>query len=155
MIKKFNNNKGSGLITTRSIQEGTLIHKYTGNVCELQNIPADLDKYYLQFGQNLFVGPKNSEEINDFYFINHSCNPNSWLFVYKEPFLIAKRDINSGEELTFDYSLSSFYDPWEMECLCGEINCRIHIGSIDRYHNDFIENNKKYLPNYIRNFYRL
>ncbi|MBU3968733.1 SET domain-containing protein-lysine N-methyltransferase [Patescibacteria group bacterium] len=57
------------------------------------------------------------------WFMNHSCEPNVWM---EESFtLVAKRDINIGEEITSDYSIwesESYISKWE--CKCGSKNCR-------------------------------
>ncbi len=57
-------------------------------------------------------------------FLNHSCDPNVW-FTNGWP-LTARRDINAGEELTFDYSTGETY-PLHSECQCGSNDCRHHV----------------------------
>lgn len=53
-------------------------------------------------------------------YVNHSCSPNSLSTVWG--FEIAIRDIEAGEEITDDYGL--FNLEWEMECSCGQKDCR-------------------------------
>jgi SET domain-containing protein len=65
----------------------------------------------------------NASDPND-AFINHSCDPNLW-FSDGWP-LTARRDIQAGEELTFDYATGETY-PLKGECQCGSINCRHHM----------------------------
>ena len=59
--------------------------------------------------------------------LNHSCNPNVVDSSHKEPEgeAIAARDIQKGEELTYDYT-HQYYDKnlHSFECLCGASNCR-------------------------------
>lgn len=55
--------------------------------------------------------------------INHSCNPNceAWI-VGRKIFIHALRDINAGEELTFDYGFD--IDCYEDHpCRCGSESC--------------------------------
>ncbi len=55
-------------------------------------------------------------------FWNHNCNPNSAPLT--EEMDIAVRDIQKGEELTYDYAvlLKDFEPP--VKCKCSEKNCR-------------------------------
>ena len=70
--------------------------------------------------------------------VNHSCEPNLGLFPMRGAvgaargtghdlgglYLVARKDIAVGEELSFDYSTSMVDEPWAMECACGEAACR-------------------------------
>lgn len=58
---------------------------------------------------------------------NHSCNPNAG--IKGQIVLVAMRDIQAGEEITFDYAMclyspSDTTDGYEMKCQCGAENCR-------------------------------
>jgi hypothetical protein len=59
--------------------------------------------------------------------LNHSCDPNVVDSSHKEPEgeAIAARDIQKGEELTYDYTFQ-YYDRslHSFHCLCGASNCR-------------------------------
>jgi hypothetical protein len=58
-------------------------------------------------------------------FINHSCDPNCEADEIKgRVWIVASRDIEGGEELTYDYSLydGDLDDP--SPCFCGASNCR-------------------------------
>ena len=57
--------------------------------------------------------------------VNHSCAPNLGLFPMVgagggdgDLFLVARREIAAGEELSFDYSTSMVDEPWAMDCAC-------------------------------------
>ena len=66
-------------------------------------------------------------------FVNHSCEPNcemqKWS-VHGLPrmALFALRDINAGEELTYDYNFALFNPSEGQECRCGSDACRGVIG---------------------------
>jgi SET domain-containing protein len=66
--------------------------------------------------------------------INHSCDPNceAWI-VGRKIFIHALRDINDGEELTFDYGFD--VDCYEDHpCLCGRPGCVGYIVSRQQWH---------------------
>jgi SET domain-containing protein len=64
--------------------------------------------------------------LEDDSFMNHSCNPN----VLQNSRIVwrAIRDINVGEEITFDYELTTtsklIKNMKLMKCNCGSKNCR-------------------------------
>jgi SET domain-containing protein len=65
-------------------------------------------------------------------FMNHSCNPNCILqkWVVGNRFrmgIFAKRDIEPGQELTFDYKFERYGDKAQ-PCFCGESVCTGFIG---------------------------
>jgi len=67
-------------------------------------------------------------------YLNHSCAPVSFLQKRKKGlFLIAIKDIEIGEEITFDYSTTlDASDVWTMRCFCGSAHCRKIIKSFER-----------------------
>lgn len=57
-------------------------------------------------------------------FINHSCYPNSTVICQgKKLVLFSARDIQAGEEITFDYTTSNVMSE-EFSCECKSENCR-------------------------------
>jgi hypothetical protein len=63
--------------------------------------------------------------------INHSCEPNAGIRLCNSGYdLIALRDIQGGEEITYDYS--TYIDsPERLLCSCGTVSCRLEIGRFD------------------------
>lgn len=59
-------------------------------------------------------------------FVNHSCDPNAGF--QGQIVLMAMRPIRAGEEITFDYAMCLHAAPgaprYELECQCGQPNCR-------------------------------
>ncbi len=82
---------------------------------------------------------------------NHSCDPNAFdKYVGSVRYLLARRDIPEGEEITGDYCINGLGDGvWE--CNCGSVNCRKII------HSDFFhlprQLQRDYLP-YLADWYR-
>ncbi|GHS89694.1 hypothetical protein FACS189487_10430 [Campylobacterota bacterium] len=82
------------------------------------------DNYYaLQVSETHFMGSKNADFNDATCFINHSCDPNL-AFENGGLTLVNIRDIDAGEELTWDYSTSIDDGIFEMKCSCGAGNCR-------------------------------
>jgi hypothetical protein len=56
--------------------------------------------------------------------VNHSCDPNAYEYHEQENvYIVARRDIVAGEEVTFDYNINvSGGDSWP--CHCGAERCR-------------------------------
>jgi uncharacterized protein len=77
--------------------------------------------------------------------MNHSCDSNVWMD--DEVTLVARRDIESGEEVTIDYALFTTQSNWMLDtrCRCGSPFCRRIITGDDwrredvqeRYRNHF------------------
>jgi hypothetical protein len=63
---------------------------------------------------------------NELSYINHSCNPNTYLRrAYKKVEFYSKRAIKKGEELTADYGET--HHDGKLPCRCGAKNCRGYI----------------------------
>ncbi|KAH8871677.1 Histone-lysine N-methyltransferase eggless, partial [Schistosoma japonicum] len=70
-------------------------------------------------------------------YFNHSCNPNVFVqnvFIdthdprFPEVAFFAKRNIEVGEEMTWDYGYTVDAVPFKvLYCYCGEPNCRIRL----------------------------
>ncbi len=111
------------ICATETIYPDTVIQRAGGLVlCGLEGIPPN-HRYAVLFDEGLYAAPHDYDNLEDFWFINHSCNPNMARiggFV-----MIAKRKIEPGEELTVDYApLVATQEDWTMTCACGEKNCR-------------------------------
>lgn len=94
---------------------------------ELRQLGISLD-ITLQVGSDAYKLPTGSLED----FTNHSCNPNTGIkLVPRGTIVLALRDIEEHEELTYDYStyLSNHYEV--MNCRCGSEMCRGMIGSFN------------------------
>ncbi len=60
---------------------------------------------------------------NDMRFINHSCDPNTYLRVMKDRVeFYALKNIKKGEELSCDYGET--HHDGKLPCRCGAKNCR-------------------------------
>jgi SET domain-containing protein len=60
---------------------------------------------------------------NGTHYINHSCEPNSYMkIIYGHILFYALRDIHPGEEITIDYVDTLHSD--RKRCYCGAATCR-------------------------------
>jgi len=84
-------------------------------------VPANFKGRKFQVGPDQFVG--NEENIADE--LNHSCDPNIWV---AGTAVLARRDIEIGEELTCDYSLTHTTPKYFFTCKCGSPSCRGGVG---------------------------
>lgn len=63
-------------------------------------------------------------------FINHACEPNCVAQIIshegkKKVGIYSKREINTGEELTYDYKFQIEAEGEKIKCYCGSTKCRL------------------------------
>src|SRR5215475_6038343 len=125
LIIKSSSLHGAGVYTTTPIKKSTLILEYTGprlTAKECEGMYADTEVTYL------FAMDDENVIIDGFgmaAFVNHACDPNCETDQIDDRiWIIALRDIEQGEELTYDYNLFDG-DPGEKApCYCGMKGCR-------------------------------
>ncbi len=114
----------AGCYTTTRIKAGNHVVEYTG-----ERMPKDrADQLYENRAYTYLFGLENGDTVIDGYgmamYINHSCNPNCETEEdeHGRVWIIASRDVQPGEELTYNYLL---YDgEGEAPCTCGASNCK-------------------------------
>ncbi|GAA5977067.1 hypothetical protein JCM5350_007545 [Sporobolomyces pararoseus] len=116
-------NRGFGLKTMVPIRKGELVIEYRGEIISrdesyrrvLNEYKDRSDYYFLEYDslEVLDAGQKG----NSSRFINHSCGPNCevvrWRLASVDEYqvgIFAKRDIQAGEELTYNYGWQNFVD---------------------------------------------
>lgn len=130
--------KGRGVFAKEDITQGTRLAIFSGTILfidEIRNLPEHLQGFTMQIEERFVLGlPHHKNEAEETDFFNHSCEPNSGF--KGQIFLVAMRDIEKNEEITFDYAMvvsrsvdSDFV--FEMECKCGSNNCRTKITEDD------------------------
>ena len=118
---------GKGVFAERSYPVGAVIGEITGDVIRY----SDGSDYSFEIDEETQLEP-----YPPFRYLNHSCEPNCEFDWIEDPicddelvlFVIALRDVHSGEELTIDYN-------WPVSCAipcrCGSRTCRGWIVSRD------------------------
>lgn len=118
-----------GVFALEPIRKGELIAMWGGDVLhesELESVPEEIVKLGIQVEEELYLvsidpGPADR--------VNHSCEPNAG--INGHIMLVAMQDIQSGEQVCFDYAMSdgSPYD--EFACQCGSELCRKQVTGND------------------------
>lgn len=135
---------GRGLYARKFIPKDTWIVEYVGEKVdkdESERRSNDLlDKAKVDGGARVYMFILNDEwdidgnvEWNTARLMNHSCEPNveAQTWDEKEIWFVALRDIEKGEELTFNYGFD--LETWEDHpCLCGKPSCVGYIAA-DEY----------------------
>ncbi|WKX89757.1 hypothetical protein Q1695_008979 [Nippostrongylus brasiliensis] len=136
-------NKGFGVQAVAPIKKGEFIIEYVGEVVSSEEFAKRLKRYgrdpnhthhyMFEIGSMIIDATKKG---NCSRFMNHSCEPNAvcekW-YVPRTPCAIdrigffAKRDIELGEEITFDYQFEN-YGREAQRCFCGASSCTGWIG---------------------------
>ncbi len=114
----------AGCYTTEAVRKGARVCEYDG-----PRIAKELaDERYADRDVTYLFGVGESDLVIDGFstamFINHSCNPNCETEDDDgRIFVVAIRDVEAGEELTYEYNL---YDSDEerQDCYCGAKACR-------------------------------
>lgn len=137
VLQFLTKNTGWGIKANIFIKKGTFVFSYVGELVKettyktrLRTIYKDHDQYYAMHLDKGYVIDAHKMG-NDSRFVNHSCEPNceaqKWT-VNGFPCIgiFAAKDIDRGEEITYDYNFKSYSQP--QECSCGAKNCRGRIG---------------------------
>jgi len=159
--------KGLGLFAFEKIKKGDVVWKfgvekygretariYSRQEAELR-FPDDLDWFWhwaYRCGEDSYLGPatKESPMQEATYYQNHSCDPSTWW--EDETTLVARRDIEAGEEITYDYGTSES-DEEELGlvgCLCGAAECRGSLRGDDYLRPELIERYGRHFQPYLR-----
>ncbi len=127
---------GSCLVTNQPIRAGEAVWELDEPMYTWKEIESwseerrqAFDWYGFQCGVDQYSLPEGlSREMN------HSCDPNLWWS--GSTILVARRDIQAGEEITYDYSTADVDNAFEMECTCGSSRCRVTISNRDHLDPD-------------------
>ncbi len=117
VLRRTADGKGDAVLATRpfaagdTVMVGFLIGALTGNDSHATQVGPD------SWARHGGLGPM----------VNHSCDPNCGVRLNDEQAFdfVARRSIDAGQELTFDYAMRNFtIDHFPDVCLCGAARCR-------------------------------
>ncbi len=115
---------------------------------ELAALPMDVQRAAYSYRNQTYVVTTDGSE-----YMNHSCDPNTWCV--DDETLVASREIQLGEEVTFDYATSAI-SPWfgtpDWLCECGTANCRQVITGRDCLDSEFQQRYRGHLPSWVTEF---
>jgi SET domain-containing protein len=122
--------QGVGLFAKRFIPRGTVVWKNGAEEqrltrAQFEAIPLEQRRLVHQQGDAYFMSRDGSQHMN------HSCDPT--LTHADDDTLIALRDLQPGEELTYDYATCELEDELGVNwaCNCGGPTCRQHVTNRD------------------------
>ena len=141
---------GLGIVAIGQIKKGDIVAVIGGVVVHKSGILEYREQFGhigIQIKDDFWICPTLTEELEETGVFNHSCEPN---IGYSDPItLVAIKDINSGEELVFDYAFGeSVFGAFE--CKCGSKNCRKTITQDDWKRKDIQEKYKEWFSPYLK-----
>ncbi len=140
---------GRAVFCLAPIQRGELIAVWGGVIIPLEQALTLTPRQMTQCIQveDGFVLWTAGARQNEAEWINHSCNPNAG--ISGQISVVAMRDIRPGEEVCFDYAMSSTCVMDEFDCQCGAHGCRGHVGADDWRRNDLQERYRGYFSSFV------
>lgn len=128
---------GRGAFALQRIPRGKRLIEYTGERVSHEVADARYDEEERNGNTHTVLFSVDDKTVidanvdgNDARFFNHSCDPNcTSLIVRKRVYLETIREIQPGEELTYDYEIPNEGESEEdarrkWPCHCGAPNCR-------------------------------
>ena len=144
---------GKGLFAVEPVKKDEAVVDFSAGVGQYVS-NAEFDKKYsldfdygLQVDDDLFFAAMETDEVEPADYINHSCEPTCG--IRDKIKIAAMRDIQPGEEITFDYAMSESSD-YQMDCLCGKPNCRKTITGDDWKIPELQQKYKGYFSEYLQ-----
>ena len=124
--------EGVGLFASKNIDPKEIIAIKPGHVVGNRDIKENAHVIcgsHQQIDRNRFLTGLTPEEVDkNLVGYNHSCDPNAKVVVvegFPLAFIVTKKAIKMGEEITTDYSVSQSSNTQRIfTCNCASINCR-------------------------------
>jgi uncharacterized protein len=112
---------GTGVFTNSPIRVGEVVVIWGGVIVSFEDFKSwqGVKHTNVAVDEDVYLAAQHSEEVSMDDYMNHSCEPNLWLI--DEVTLIARRNIQAGEELTIDYATETADETYRLKTLC---NCR-------------------------------
>lgn len=114
---------GFAVFACEALEKDDLLAIWTGSIltlAEVQQLSSDDRSHTVQIEEDFFLGPAGRGDSSEY--INHSCNPNAG--IRGQVCLVAMRNIQIDEEITFDYAMADGSEYDEFLCACGAPQCR-------------------------------
>lgn len=140
---------GLGMVASEPLAAGELLVVWGGELRTAEQIAALQNGgncHGLQVDEGVYLWSIREGDAGDY--VNHSCNPNAW--ISGQISLLARRDIQTGEEITFDYATTDASDYDAFECHCGDSMCRGTVTGQDWQRADLQERYRGHFSAYIQ-----
>ncbi|XP_076251798.1 uncharacterized protein LOC143191021 isoform X3 [Rhynchophorus ferrugineus] len=127
--------QGLGLYAAKDLEKYTMVIEYIGEVIRTE-LSECREKQYEAKNRGIYMFRLDDDRVVDATlsgglarYINHSCNPNCVAETVEidrdlKIIIFAKRRIQRGEELAYDYKFDIEDDQHKISCMCGAPNCR-------------------------------
>ncbi len=107
MLRVGRSRTGRGVFACEEIPKGACIIEYTGRPAKPEEVKRDSGRYFFWVSDTKMINGNIRE--NRARFINHSCAPNCKADGPDgRVFIMARRKIRAGEELTYHYGKEYF-----------------------------------------------
>ncbi|KAK3777391.1 hypothetical protein RRG08_032495 [Elysia crispata] len=139
LVKVQTKDRGIGVVTKNAIKPGQFILEYLGEVVSetefrrrmMEEYSEECHHYALHLDSGSLIDGYRMGNIGRY--VNHACQPNCEMQKWNvnglyRMVLFALRDIQAGEELSYDYNFDPFNQETQQECRCGSSECRGVIG---------------------------
>ena len=150
LVTKITPDKGTlGVFACEEIRSGELLAVFGGIVVTTHELSQLMDYQQhqaIQVEEGLHLAPFGESEPADYF--NHSCDPNAGLD--GQIALVALRDIQSGEEVSFDYATSDSTHYDDFDCQCGSNLCRARVTGDDWMKPELQTRYKGYFSPYLQ-----
>lgn len=135
---------GKGVFADKLIKKGEVVAAFDGKIYDddFDDWTDDLLNHTIQFAKTKWRDSKGVAR-----YLNHSCDPNCGI---KKLFkVVAMRDIQPGEEITWDYEMTEKSDWWRLKCKCGTPICRKVIGNYRNMPKKIRQKYKGYISDWL------
>lgn len=153
--------QGAGYVAQEPIKKDEKLIVQSGQCLDISKIDDDKMEscwyYGFQIEHDVYYYPLYIQDVpflDGIFRINHSCDPNAGF--RGQITLVAMRDIEIGEEITYDYAMTDIETDmeaaWEPEsCTCGAETCRGKITGHDWKHTDVQKKYEGYFSTHVAN----
>jgi SET domain-containing protein len=108
---------GLGLFAGENIPKGACLIEYVGRVLSTEEQYSSRSKYLFEINSRVTID--GQARSNKARYINHSCRPNAEPEIRRgRIFIMSLRDIQLGEEITYDYGEEYFNEHIGQNCRC-------------------------------------
>jgi SET domain-containing protein len=126
-LKVKRSSAGLGLFAMQDIPKGACVIEYTGNLITQAQYEQSNSLYMFDVGKVWVID--GSPRWNTARYINHSCLPNCYVDQRGlRVFIVSKRAIKAGEELSYNYGKEYFDDLLKGKCRCPKCAPKMHSG---------------------------
>lgn len=143
---------GYGVFACKDFKRGDYIATVLGSKVEYKSyFRGQSNRYanWIGLGKNRWVDP-----VDEFQYVNHSCNPSAGLAGDRILKVYALRNIRAGEEITIDYSITEDDEAFEfMNCEPEHESHRKVIGPIQSLPVEVFKTYLPFIPTHFRKVY--